>query len=73
MVTGLFFKSLDLSVVLFASSTQAVFSFDVTNKDREAKVGHLTCVTVDNSVYKLYGTVICFYLSRFKETSRVVI
>ncbi|CAG7816852.1 unnamed protein product [Allacma fusca] len=36
--TGLFFKALDLSVILFASSTQSVFSFDVTNKDREAKI-----------------------------------
>jgi hypothetical protein len=37
-VTGLAFRTIDAATILFVSTTNAVFSFDVTNKDREGKV-----------------------------------
>ena len=37
-ITGLSFKTVNASVILFVSTKFAIFSFDVTNKDREGKV-----------------------------------
>lgn len=40
-VTGLAFKTMDRSIILFSVSKNAVIPFDVTNKDRDVNVSKI--------------------------------
>lgn len=37
-ITGLFFKTINSHIILFAAAKNAIVPFDVTNKDKEMKV-----------------------------------
>lgn len=49
-VTGLAFKSSAAAVLLFVASDNAVFVYNVTNKDKEQKVGHRLSESLSNLI-----------------------
>ncbi len=65
-VTGLAFKTMDRSIILFSVSKNAVIPFDVTNKDRDVNVSQITFYSfIFQSKFKTLVKVLIFAMFVF--------